>query len=73
VRPQRRRPASGRHGLGSARAGPDQLQAAGIAAAYALTDIEPDVRRCLADAGPLLERLAQGLARDWLSESGVEG
>ena len=35
-----------------------QLQAAGIAAAYALTDIEPDVQRCLADAGPLLERLA---------------
>ena len=41
-----------------------QLQAAGIAAAYALTDIEPDVRRCLADAGPLLEKLAQGLARE---------
>ena len=35
-----------------------QLQAAGIAAAYALTDIEPDVQRCLAEAGPLLERLA---------------
>ena len=31
------------------------------AAAYALTDIEPDVRRCLADAGPLLERLATHL------------
>jgi glycerate kinase len=42
----------------------EQLQAAGISAAYALTDIEPDVRRCLADAGPLLEKLAQGLARE---------
>jgi glycerate kinase len=41
-----------------------QLEKAGIAAAYALTDIEPDVRRCLADAGPLLEKLAQGLARE---------
>jgi glycerate kinase len=41
-----------------------QLQAAGIEAAYALTDIEPDVRRCLADAGPLLERLANTLARE---------
>jgi len=41
-----------------------QLQTAGISAAYALTDIEPDVRRCLADAGPLLERLATTLARE---------
>lgn len=43
---------------------PDRLRAAGIEAAYALTDIEPDVRRCVADAGPLLERLATTLARD---------
>ena len=42
----------------------EQLKAAGIDAAYALTDIEPDVRRCVADAGPLLEKLAQGLARE---------
>jgi glycerate kinase len=41
-----------------------QLQAAGISAAYALTDIEPDVQRCQADAGPLLERLATNLARE---------
>jgi glycerate kinase len=41
-----------------------QLQTAGISAAYALTDIEPDVRRCQADAGPLLERLATNLARE---------
>ena len=46
----------------------DQLRAAGIARAYALTDIEPDVQRCLADAGPLLERLVGQLARDWLAE-----
>jgi glycerate 2-kinase len=42
----------------------DRLQAAGITAAYALTDIEPDVQRCLAEAGPLLERLAANLARE---------
>ena len=42
----------------------EQLRAAGIQQAYALTDIEPDVQRCLAEAGPLLERLAQGLARE---------
>jgi glycerate kinase len=43
---------------------PDRLHAAGIAAAYALTDIEPDLQRCLAEAGPLLERLATNLARE---------
>lgn len=50
---------SGRLGLDRA-----QLERAGIAAAYALTDIEPDVRRCQAEAGPLLERLATNLARE---------
>jgi glycerate kinase len=46
----------------------DQLRAAGIAGAYALTDIEPDLSRCLAAAGPLLETVARRLARDWLAE-----
>jgi len=46
---------------------PDRLQGAGIAAAYALSDIEPDVRRCFTDAGPLLERLATALAHDRLA------
>jgi len=45
---------------------PDQLREAGIAAAYALTDIEPDVARCCANPGPLLERLAARIAEDWL-------
>ena len=44
----------------------DELHGAGIAAAYALTDIEPDIARCIADAGPLLERLAGQVAADWL-------
>jgi glycerate 2-kinase len=48
--------------------GRPELAAAGIEAAYALTDIEPDVTRCLADAGPLLERLAGELARDRLTD-----
>lgn len=48
---------------------PDKLRAAGIEAAYALTDIEPDVARCIADAGPLLERLAMKLAHDRLTDS----
>jgi glycerate kinase len=46
---------------------PEQLRAAGIARAYALSDIEPDLGRCIADAGPLLERLAERIAADWLS------
>ncbi|MBB6344085.1 glycerate kinase [Nonomuraea muscovyensis] len=41
-----------------------ELKAAGIEAAYALTDLEPDPARCMADAGPLLERLAARLAAD---------
>jgi glycerate kinase len=44
----------------------EELHGAGIAAAYALTDIEPDIARCIADAGPLLERLAGQVAADWL-------
>jgi glycerate 2-kinase len=43
-----------------------ELHEAGIAAAYALTDIEPDVSRCLANAGPLVEQLAERIADDWL-------
>jgi glycerate kinase len=43
-----------------------ELQAAGITAAYALTDIEPDVTRCIAEAGPLTEKLAARIAADWL-------
>jgi glycerate 2-kinase len=45
----------------------DALRAAGIAAAYALTDIEPDVARCLADPVPLLVRLGELIATDHLS------
>ncbi|WP_079574549.1 glycerate kinase [Krasilnikoviella flava] len=37
---------------------PERAAAAGFAAVLALTDIEPDVARCLAEAGPLLETLA---------------
>jgi glycerate 2-kinase len=43
----------------------ERLRKAGIAAAYALTDIEPDVARCRANAGPLVERLAARIAEDW--------
>jgi glycerate 2-kinase len=45
---------------------PSQLRSAGIARAYALADIEPDLARCLEQPGPLLEELAGHIARDWL-------
>jgi glycerate kinase len=45
---------------------PDELRAAGISAAYALTDIEPDVIQCMINAGPLVERLTERIAADWL-------
>lgn len=38
---------------------PQQLQAAGISAAAALTDLEPDPVTCMQQAGPVLERLAR--------------
>ena len=44
----------------------ERLVAAGIAAAYPLTDLEGDPVRCMVDAGPLLERVAEKVARDWL-------
>jgi glycerate kinase len=46
------------------------LKAAGIEAAYALTDLEPDPERCMAQARPLLERLAARLAAERLRGEG---
>jgi glycerate kinase len=45
----------------------DRLAAAGIVAAYSLTDLEPDLSRCLAEPGPLLERLAAVIGQRWLT------
>jgi glycerate kinase len=55
---------------GSCTLTPAQLRGAGFDAAYALTDIEPDLDRCLANAGPLLEEAARRLAADWLPPTG---
>lgn len=41
-----------------------QLAAAGVRKAYALTDIESDVQKCINDPGPLLERLGRSIASD---------
>lgn len=41
---------------------PARMRAAGIEAAYALADIEPDLQRCLTDGVPLLEELGERIA-----------
>lgn len=43
------------------------LGRAGIRRAYPLTDVEPDVAKCIADAGPILERVAEAVARDFVA------
>lgn len=45
------------------------LAGAGLSAAYALSDLEPDPARCMAEAAPLLRRLAHRVAIDYLSLS----
>jgi glycerate 2-kinase len=44
-----------------------QLREAGIAAAYPLTDLEPDLNRCIANASPLMRRMGAQIAKDWLT------
>jgi glycerate kinase len=46
---------------------PGELRAAGIARAYALSDLEPDLELSMANGGPLLERLAERITADWLT------
>ncbi|MEU3984327.1 glycerate kinase [Streptomyces sp. NPDC026672] len=45
----------------------EALVGAGISRAYPLTSVEPDVARCIAEAGPILERVAARIAEDHLS------
>ncbi|AVH55496.1 MULTISPECIES: glycerate kinase [Streptomyces] len=47
---------------------PEVLGKAGIRRAYPLTELEPDVAKCIADAGPILERVAENIGRDFLSD-----
>ncbi|MEU6818387.1 glycerate kinase [Streptomyces sp. NPDC046860] len=46
---------------------PEALHRAGITTAYPLTDLNPDPAACIAQAGPLLERLASRIAERHLS------
>ncbi|WP_329004934.1 glycerate kinase [Kribbella sp. NBC_00709] len=49
-----------------------QLQEAGVRAAYALTDLEPDVQRCIAEPAPLLEQLGERIAVEHLTMTARE-
>ena len=48
---------------------PQQLRKAGISAAYPLTDLEPDLDRCIAEASSLLQQIGAQIARDWLPKA----
>jgi glycerate kinase len=54
---------------GTNRLDPARLRQAGITAVYALTGLEPDVRRCIAEPIPLLRELGQRIAADHLARS----
>ncbi|MET8825194.1 glycerate kinase [Streptomyces sp. NPDC004610] len=46
---------------------PESLTRSGISRAYPLTDEEPDITKCVTNAGPLLERVAQHIAHNHLT------
>jgi glycerate kinase len=46
---------------------PEALGRAGIRRAYPLTEIEPDIAKCVSDAGPILERVAENIGRHFLN------
>lgn len=45
---------------------PQRLHEAGISAAYALSELEPDAARSIANASSLLRRIGARIAQDWL-------
>jgi glycerate 2-kinase len=50
---------------------PQRLQEAGISAGYALSDLEPDPARSIANAKPLLRGVGARIAGDWLAKPGL--
>jgi glycerate kinase len=45
----------------------ERLRESGIAAAYPLTDLEPDTARSIANAAPLLRQVGKRIAEEWLA------
>jgi glycerate kinase len=52
---------------GVVRLSPAEVAAAGLAGAHALTDVEPDLQRCLAEPAAVLTELAERLLPQHLS------
>ncbi len=50
--------------VGRSSLSPDRAAAVGLAAVYALTDLEPDISVCISDAGRLLEQIGSTLAAE---------
>jgi glycerate kinase len=67
--------ASGSHGVpvialaGVVKLGRRDLRLAGFKEAHALTGLEPSVSRCMTEAAPLLERLAERVSGAWTNNS----
>jgi glycerate 2-kinase len=65
--------AAGAHGVpvvalaGAVEVADRELRAAGFEEAHALLELEPDPERAMAEAAPLLERLAERVGRAWAS------
>jgi glycerate 2-kinase len=65
--------AAGAHGVpvvalaGAVEVADRELRAAGFEEAHALAELEPDPERSMAEAAPLLERLAERVGRAWAS------
>ena len=51
----------------SAELSPPTASKAGISAAYALTDLEPDLDRYIAEASSLLQQIGAQIAKNWLA------
>ncbi len=63
----------GRRGLRPAGAAARDTGPRGIRRAYPLTELEPDVAKCIADAGPILQRVAENIARTSWSDPSHPG
>ena len=65
--------AAGAHGVpvvalaGAVEVADRELRAAGFEEAHGLLELEPDPERAMAEAAPLLERLAERVGRAWSS------
>ena len=55
---------------GAVRLSADRLAGAGFVAAHALTEVQPDVGRCLADPEPVLTELAARVVSRWADQEG---